>query len=118
LKHPHTRQQWQEAVTSAHHFLLLDAARQYGLIEGGPRVNLDRCKSLIKQARKKKIQPDSSEEALKAFLVEIGAVRVEEAPKAEQRTDLVQIGEVRVQAAESAGGGRTLLEFSKEGTNG
>lgn len=40
---PATPQEWQEAVDAAEALLLIDSARQYGLITGGPVANVARC---------------------------------------------------------------------------
>ncbi len=46
---PQTPVEWQEAVDVAHMLLTIDSARQYGLIKGGPAVNVDRCAEIIKR---------------------------------------------------------------------
>jgi hypothetical protein len=43
MKEPDTLQEWQEAVDAAELLLLIDAARKYGLIRGGPEVNVPRA---------------------------------------------------------------------------
>ena len=54
---PRTRREWQEAVDCAHELLVLDSARQYGLITGGPEANVDRCLEIIDKAARKGIRP-------------------------------------------------------------
>ena len=44
--------EWQEAVNCAHFLLLLDAARGYGLMTGGPEVNAARCTEIVKRGRR------------------------------------------------------------------
>jgi hypothetical protein len=57
VEDPQTKEQWQEAANLAEFCLLLDSARQYGLVTGGPEVNLDRCEEIIAKARKRGIFP-------------------------------------------------------------
>jgi hypothetical protein len=54
---PKTPEQWQEAADAAHVLLLVDSARWYGLIDGGPLVDVERCQSLLKQARSRGVTP-------------------------------------------------------------
>jgi len=54
---PKTREEWQEAVDAAHALLCLDSARLYGLITGGPTVNVDRCARILEAGKKLKVQP-------------------------------------------------------------
>lgn len=44
---PRTPAEWQDAVDSAEFCLALQSARDYGLIAGGPGVNVDRCAELL-----------------------------------------------------------------------
>ena len=57
MKIPQTPAEWQEAVDLAHGALALDAARLYGLVTGGPVVNVARCTEIIEQGRQRKIFP-------------------------------------------------------------
>ena len=55
---PKTRAEWQEAADLAHVYLLIDSARKYGLLTGGPEsIDLDRCEHLLKQAKERGIVP-------------------------------------------------------------
>jgi hypothetical protein len=60
---PKTREDWQLAVDAADAALSLNAARQYGLVKGGPGVNVDRCVEILNQGRRRGIipSPDSIE---------------------------------------------------------
>jgi hypothetical protein len=42
-----TREEWQEAVDAARGALALEAARDYGLVIGGPRADVERCAQLL-----------------------------------------------------------------------
>lgn len=54
---PKNNREWQEAADHAEVMLLIQSARAYGLIAGGPEVNVDRCEELIKLARRRGIVP-------------------------------------------------------------
>jgi len=54
---PDSPVEWQEAVNCAHFLLLLDAARGYGLVTGGPEVNAVRCTEIVKRGRRMGYKP-------------------------------------------------------------
>lgn len=56
-RQPKTRAEWQEAADAAEALITLDSARQYGLVTGGPGVNIDRCLAILRAARRKGIRP-------------------------------------------------------------
>lgn len=51
MTEPVTAQDWQTAVDAAQGALALDAARKYGLVTGGPGVNVDRCEEILQRGR-------------------------------------------------------------------
>lgn len=55
---PQTPAEWQEAVNLAYFHAAVDAARQYGLIKGGPDVDLDRCEDLLARGTKLGYRPE------------------------------------------------------------
>ncbi len=57
MRNPINRSEWQDAVDLADFFITLDSARQYGLVEGGPKVNLERCEELLAAGSKRGIVP-------------------------------------------------------------
>lgn len=67
---PTTRAELQEAVDLAVVCLMIDSARQYGLVTGGPAVHVDRCTRIIQRGRKAGVFPaaDALERILPAFL--------------------------------------------------
>ena len=65
-REPHSRAEWQDAVNEAHVWLLVDSARKYGLVRGGPVVNLERCDSILAQGRARGILPQQN--AVKKFV--------------------------------------------------
>lgn len=56
---PQSAEEWQDAVDSADLLLLLDACRQYGLVEGGPEVNFGRCNELLAEGAERGIFPSA-----------------------------------------------------------
>lgn len=75
MRDPQTPEQWQEAVNGAEGALTLDAARQYGLVIGGPPVNVDRCCEILERGRHRGITPEADAvERFTAALVSTGLV--------------------------------------------
>lgn len=54
---PRTPEAWQSAVDAAEALLHIDAARQYGLIEGGPVANVERAAEILEKGRRRGITP-------------------------------------------------------------
>ena len=54
---PRTPREWQEAADAAAWCLTVDACRQYGLLEGGPEFNVERCARILERAKKRGITP-------------------------------------------------------------
>ena len=48
---PRSRAEWQAAADGAHTLLQVDACKQYGLITGGPTINVERCELILTGAR-------------------------------------------------------------------
>lgn len=57
MRDPVTREEWQEAVDAAHFLLCLESARQYGLVEGGPEVDIERCVEIIDKGKAQGYEP-------------------------------------------------------------
>lgn len=57
MHEPRTRDEWQEAADAADACLAIHAALAYGLITGGPEIDVDRCEQLLERARAKGIRP-------------------------------------------------------------
>jgi len=51
VKNPSNAQEWQEAVDAAEFYLALESAKMYGLVTGGPKVNLERCEEILKRGK-------------------------------------------------------------------
>jgi hypothetical protein len=54
---PETPAEWQAAIDMAASWLLVDSARQYGLITGGPVVDVVRCDQLLTAGRARGVVP-------------------------------------------------------------
>lgn len=54
---PQTDAEWQDAVNAAEACLLLESARRYGLVTGGPGVDVDRCEHILAGGRARQIVP-------------------------------------------------------------
>lgn len=65
-RNPRTRKEWQAAIDAATGALALDSARQYGLVRGGPRVNVERCLEVLDAAKKKGMA--ASADAIERFM--------------------------------------------------
>lgn len=57
IKDPTTPEEWQEAVDLAATHLRIDAARKYGIMTGGPEIDIERCVGLLKAGKEKGVTP-------------------------------------------------------------
>ena len=74
MRDPRTPAEWQEAVNGAKFFMVLDVARQYGLIECGPRVDAARRVAILSRGRKRGYHPVPFEELVEIYLSREDAV--------------------------------------------
>lgn len=65
---PSRLDEWQFAADGAAFCLLLDACRQYGLVTGGPTVNVARCEAIIRRAADRGIEPRPADELVASWL--------------------------------------------------
>lgn len=56
-RNPSTPEEWQNAVDAAHALSLLHSARLYGLVVGGPEVDIERCDELRDQGLRLGVRP-------------------------------------------------------------
>lgn len=49
-------------------FQLLDASRRYGLVSGGPGVDLDRCDRLLREGARRGFRPARHEQLVARYL--------------------------------------------------
>lgn len=54
---PQTLEEWQDVADWSEFFVSIDSCRQYGLITGGPLVNVDRSLELLERAKAQGITP-------------------------------------------------------------
>lgn len=57
---PDTPEQWQEAVDMAKSLLMVHSAKSYGLVAGGPNVNVERCEQLLRDGARIGFIPDDA----------------------------------------------------------
>lgn len=62
MQEPRTKAEWKEAADMANVALLIDSARKYGLITGGPAVNIGRCEEILEKAKRRGITPTAIED--------------------------------------------------------
>jgi prepilin-type N-terminal cleavage/methylation domain-containing protein len=68
---PQTDADWMDAVDMAHAALSLDAARQFGLVAGGPMVNVERCVWIVEKGKAMGFVPRA--DAIERFIVQLRA---------------------------------------------
>lgn len=54
---PQSGDEWQIAANLAEGALLFHSARCYGLVTGGPEINVERCKQFLAKAKDRGILP-------------------------------------------------------------
>jgi hypothetical protein len=59
-RNPQTPEEWRQAVDSAAACRAIADCKMYGLIEGGPEINLERCYQILERGRKLGIVPSRS----------------------------------------------------------
>jgi hypothetical protein len=61
---PKTREEWQAAVNAAAALRALADCKMYGIIDGGPRIDVERCDELLAKAEALDIRPNVPIETL------------------------------------------------------
>jgi hypothetical protein len=56
---PQTPEQWQEAVDSAAAMRMIADCKMYGLLEGGPVINISRCDELLERGQQLGVMPSA-----------------------------------------------------------
>jgi hypothetical protein len=54
---PSTPEAWQNTVDAAEACLAIDSCRQYGLITGGPTINVERCMWILQKGKRRGYTP-------------------------------------------------------------
>lgn len=57
MRDPETPAEWQEAVDSAYAWIAFESARIYGLVEGGPDVDIERCAEILAAGAERGYRP-------------------------------------------------------------
>lgn len=74
VRDPQTRAEWQQAVDAAETFRLIASARVFGLVTGGPTIDVERCEEILARGRARAIVPARA--AVDAYLRAIAAADV------------------------------------------
>lgn len=69
MKEPESPAEWQEALDAAMASRLLADCKMYGLIEGGPNVNVSRCDEIIERAQALGLRPSKRDVELAIEMV-------------------------------------------------
>jgi hypothetical protein len=67
-KWPETPDEWREALTLARGWIAIDSCRQYGLVQGGPTINVDRCVEILKEGTRRRLMRDVPNEVTCALI--------------------------------------------------
>ena len=70
LKDPQTPAEWQEAVNVAAALRAIHDCKLYGLIQGGPEINIERCDELLEAGLDRGITPQGNRGDLAIALVQ------------------------------------------------
>jgi hypothetical protein len=65
---PTTPAEWQDAVDAAKFFLMMDSAKKFGFIAGGPEVNLAKCEEILRRGAEIGFMPAGTSTLIKKFL--------------------------------------------------
>jgi hypothetical protein len=57
---PSTPEEWQEAVDAAAACRVIANCKMYGLLQGGPEIDVGRCDELLEQGRARGVHPSKS----------------------------------------------------------
>jgi hypothetical protein len=57
MKEPKTRAEWQEAVDAAAAARVVADCMMYGLLVGGPTINVERCDQIIERGQAREVYP-------------------------------------------------------------
>lgn len=70
LREPASPNEWQVAAEAARACLILDAAWSYGIVTGGPGVDVDRCTEILRRAKALGVEPscDALERHVNAWM--------------------------------------------------
>jgi hypothetical protein len=69
---PATPEEWQDLVDSCDGAIAFDSAKQYGLVAGGPEINVERCQELLTIAAERGYHPriDAPERFVAMLLID------------------------------------------------
>lgn len=67
---PQTREQWQKAVDAATGLKVIADCKLYGLLKGGPYINVDRCAEIVRRGEVLNVHPSKPKTELAIELIE------------------------------------------------
>lgn len=81
MREPETSAEWQEAVDAAAGLRAIADCKMYGLLEGGPQINVERCDDILKYGRARGVYPSKPDTDLAVAMV----AAINSAPSPENR---------------------------------
>ncbi len=69
IRNPQTPEEWQQAVDTAAGARVVADCLMYGLLQGGPRINVRRCDQILARGKKRGITPSRPVEELARALI-------------------------------------------------
>ncbi len=69
MKEPETDAEWQEAVNGAAGMRMIADCKMYGLIAGGPNIDVSRCDEILERGRARGVLPSMPDTDLAIGLI-------------------------------------------------
>lgn len=89
---PKTPAEWQEAVDAAAACRAIADCKMYGLLEGGPEINVARCDEILGRGRRRGVHPSSSVRELALEMVrQVNGGAKNDADKIDGKSDAHEI---------------------------
>lgn len=76
---PQTDDEWRACCAISKALLAIDSAKQYGLIEGGPTIHVDRCLEILERGKERGIEPTDAD--VEWAIVELSRPHAERPPE-------------------------------------
>jgi hypothetical protein len=71
MRHPQTVAEWQEAVDAAAACRMIADCKMYGLIEGGPGIDVARCDEILERGKQKGVRASRPDADLALELIAV-----------------------------------------------
>lgn len=72
---PQTLEQWREAVEAAAGLRIIADLKMYGLLTGGPGININRCDEILRRGAKRGVFPADAQRSALAIIAELNNER-------------------------------------------